>query len=417
MIVVLAWWLGFASASGGCSFGPKMIEHTHARYNASIGRVYEEQLLQNLIHVRYGETPFRLNVSSIAAQYELTGSAEARPFFVAPNPSNSNIVFRTFTKILPDVAVSGANRPTITFIPSSSDAVRRFLTPISAETLAFLASTSWPVSTVLRLYAERLNGVPNAPSASGPQREFAPDFARFQRVAHLLQIAQDTELIAIGSRDSDTQVGGPFPPAAVTATAAVDAAKDNMEYRRRADSSWILIRKGHKLVLEVNPAAVDHPVILELHRLLNLEPGLLEYDLVVANDVLDPLRAPAPPSGEVRLMPRSTIQVYFFLANGIEIPPEHIASGVIRPPVAPDGTQVDLRAVTAGLFTVHIHKGHKPPPEAYLAVRYRGYWYYIDDTDQASKTTFALLLDISRLDFAHQEGSVSGPFLTLPVGR
>ena len=267
MIVALAWWAAFACTAGGCSLGPKMIEHTHARYNASIGRVYEEQLLQNLIHVRYGETPFRLNVSSIAAQYELTGSAEARPFFVAPNPSNSNIVFRTFTKILPDVAVSGANRPTITFIPSSSDAVRRFLTPISAETLAFLASSSWPVSTVLRLYAERLNGVPNAPSASGPQREFAPDFARFQRVAHLLQIAQDTELIAIGTRESHTQVGGPFASAAVTPTAAVDAAKDNMEYRRRADGSWILIRKGHKLVLDVNPAAVDHPVIRELERL------------------------------------------------------------------------------------------------------------------------------------------------------
>jgi hypothetical protein len=417
MIVALAWCAGFACTAGGCSLGPKMIEQTHARYNASIGRVYEEQLLQNLIHVRYGETPFRLNVSSIAAQYELTGSAEARPFFVAPNPSNSNIVFRTFTKILPDVAVSGANRPTITFIPSSGDAVRRFLTPISAETLAFLASSSWPVSTVLRLYAERLNGVPNAPSASGPQREFAPDFARFQRLAHLLQIAQDTELIAIGTRASHTQVGGPFASAAVSPTAAVDAAKDNMEYRRRADGSWILIREGHKLVLDVNPAAVDHPVIRELEQLLNLQPGLPQYDLVVANDVLDPLRAPAAPSGDLRLMPRSTIQVYYFLANGIEIPPEHIANGVIRPPVRPDGTPVDMRAVTAGLFTVHIHSGHKPPPEAYVAVKYRGYWYYIDDTDQASKTTFALLLDLSRLDFGQPDGSVNGPFLTLPVGR
>ena len=41
----------------------------------------EEQLLRNLVRLRYNETPLELNVSSIAAQYELDGGAEARPFF------------------------------------------------------------------------------------------------------------------------------------------------------------------------------------------------------------------------------------------------------------------------------------------------------------------------------------------------
>jgi hypothetical protein len=399
----------------GCSFGPRVLEKSHSRYNESIRRVYEEQLLHNLVRLRYGETQFRLNVSSVAAQYELAGAAEARPFFLAPNPGSHP--YRTFTKVMPDVSVSGANRPTITFIPASADATRRFLTPISLDTLVFLASTSWPVSTVVRLYAERLNGVPNAPSASGPQREFIPDFARFQRIAHLLQVAQDSELAAISAQESQTQVGGPFPAAAVTSAAAVDAAKSGLEYRRSDDGvSWILIRKDHKLAVLVNPVAIDHPVIRELEQLLNLEPGQPQYDLVVASDVLDPLRAPTAPSTELRLMPRSTMQVYFFLSNGIEVPPEHVAHGLIRPPVAPDGTLFDLRAVTAGLFTVHVKAGHKPPAEAYVAVKYRGYWYYIDDCDQVSKTTLALLLDISRLDFAAPE-SVTGPFLTLPIGR
>jgi hypothetical protein len=368
--------------------------------------------------MRYDESAFRLNVSSVAAQYELAGGAEARPFFLAPNPSSGpGPRFRTFTSILPDVNVSGANRPTITFIPARSDAVRRYLTPISADTLVFLASTSWPLSTVVRLYAERLNGVPNAPSASGPPREFAPDFARFQRVAHLLQVAQDLELIVIAPQERDTEVSGPFPAASVTAAAAVDAAKNGLEYRPRADgSSWVLVRKEHKLVVEVNPAAFDHPVLSELDSLLNLEPGQLQYNLIVASDVLDPLRAPNPPSTDLRLTPRSTAQVFFYLANGVEVPQEHIATGLVRPPVTPDGSPFDLRAVTAGLFTVHCRPGHKPPPEAYVAVRYRGYWYYIDDRDQASKTTFALILHLSRLDFGLEEGT-SGPFLTLPVGR
>ena len=58
----------------------------HGRYQESVRLVDEEQLLRNLVHLRYSEVPLDLNVSSIAAQYELNGTAEARPFFLAPNP-------------------------------------------------------------------------------------------------------------------------------------------------------------------------------------------------------------------------------------------------------------------------------------------------------------------------------------------
>ena len=60
----------------------------------------------------------------------------------------------------------------MTLIPASGNAVRKFLTPISVNTMVFLSSTSWPISTVMRLWVERLNGVPNAATASGPQRKF-----------------------------------------------------------------------------------------------------------------------------------------------------------------------------------------------------------------------------------------------------
>jgi hypothetical protein len=107
--------------------------------------------------------------------------------------------------------------------------------------------------------------------------------------------------------------------------------------------------------------------------------------------------------------------VYFYLANGVEVPAEHLEAGLVRPPVGPDGRLFDGRAVTDGLFTVHACREHKPPPTAFVAVKYRDYWYYIDDRDQESKATLALVLSLSRLDFARQPPG--GPFLTLPVGR
>src|SRR4051794_26710529 len=187
-LVVVLCGLCVAGTCPGCAFGPKVLEKTHGRYQESVRTVNEEQLLRNLVHLRYNEVPFELNVSSIATQYELAGSAEARPFFIAPNPSNSNIIFRTFTSILPDLTVSGANRPTITLVPAdNSGTIRRFLTPIPTETLAFLCETSWPTSVVLRLWVERLNGVPNAVSASGPSIGVISDFGRFRRIADLMQ--------------------------------------------------------------------------------------------------------------------------------------------------------------------------------------------------------------------------------------
>jgi hypothetical protein len=76
---VLVWGFGVALPTGGCSFGPKVLELSHGRYNEAVRRVYEEQLLRNLVHMRYNEPPLDLNVSSIAAQYELDGGVEARP--------------------------------------------------------------------------------------------------------------------------------------------------------------------------------------------------------------------------------------------------------------------------------------------------------------------------------------------------
>jgi hypothetical protein len=417
-IFTLAWGIVLGATGGGCSLGPKVLEKTHGRYNEAVRRVDEEQLLRNIVRMRYNESPLDLRVSSIAAQYELDGSAEARPFFIAPNPSNSNVIFRTFTSILPDLMVSGANRPTITLVPGDDgDSVDRFLTPITADFLIFLFQTSWPVSTVARLWVERLNGVPNAAMASGPPRCEAPDFLRFRRIAGLMQLVRDQKMGTIHPEEHITEVGGPLPASSVNASALVEAAKNGMEYRLREDgTSWVLVRKGRRLVIDVVPAAIGHPDLTELAMLLNLQPGLGRYEVVVAPGIVpDPLLWPSSPRYDLQLSPRSTAQVWFYLANGVEVPPEHLASGVAITPVGPDGKPFDSRAVTEGLFTVHACAGHKPPKTAYVAVRHRGYWYYIDDRDQASKATLGLVLGVSRLDFARQQPAA--PFLTLPVGR
>ena len=215
---------GLLAAVCGCSFGPTALHKTHGLYTESVSDVEREQLLREIVHLRYNESFTGLDISSIAAQYEMNASAEARPFFVAPNPGSNP--FRTFTAVLPDALVGGANRPTMTFSPmDDGSTIRQFLTPITLDTLVFLTQTSWPVSTVVRLWAERLNGVPNAVTTSGPQRNEIPDFERFLHIAGLLQAAQDKELAAVRKDERVVEVSGPFPAEAVTPAAAVEATK------------------------------------------------------------------------------------------------------------------------------------------------------------------------------------------------
>jgi hypothetical protein len=409
---------GLATALvGGCGFGPMALERSHGRYNEAVRLVEEEQFLRNIVHLRYNELPLELNISSIAAQYELSATSEARPFFEVPNPTGQG-VFQTFTRILPDVLVEGANRPTITLDPANdSAAVRRFLTPIPADTLLLLGQTSWPVSTILRLWVERLNGVPNAVTASGPARGLVPDFVRFERVAELVQRAQDGDLMALHPEERVTKVGGPLPAQAVTAAALVDAAKNGLEYQQSEDNkTYDLVRRERRLVLQVHPSAAGSPELAELTDLLHLVPGLPRYDLITTTGAADPLDNPRPPSASIAIEPRSTIQVLFYLANGVEVPAEHVRRGLVRSAIDAEGRVSDMRAVTRGLFEVHVCACHRRPANAFVAVKYRGYWYYVDDRDQDSKTTLALVLQLSRLEFGRQRTG-AGPQLTLPVGR
>jgi hypothetical protein len=215
------------------------------------------------------------------------------------------------------------------------------------------------------------------------------------------------------------EVGGPFPAGAVTPAAAVEAAKNGLEYRPRGDGKeWALVRKERRLFIAVSPGAEHSPEMIELAGLLNLVPGRPAYDIAIAGrGGPDPLKFPVPPTTELRVVPRSTAQALAYLSNGVEVPPGHVAAGLVRPMTGPDGRPCDPAAITRGLFAVRVCGGHKPPPDAYVAVHYRGYWYYVDDADRETKATFALMTHLSRLDFNRQSLGGQAPALTLPVGR
>ena len=65
---------------------------------------------------------------------------------------------------------------------------------------------------------------------------------------------------------------------------------------------------------------------------------------------------------------------------------------------------------------MRIHSSRSTPRQANVAVQHRGWWYYVDDTDLASKRAFLQIqmLFFTRLSEATR-GAQGTPLLTIPV--
>src|SRR5260370_1388326 len=107
--------------------------------------------------------------------------------------------------------------------------------------------------------------------------------------------------------------------------------------------------------------------------------------------------------GRDRDRPRD-LQALYYVSHGIEVPAEHAAAGVVTVTCDPSGRPFDWPLVIDGLFRVRSIKSDERPPGAHVAVPYKGDWVYVDETDQATKSTFSLLMELSRLELTGRAG-------------
>ncbi len=78
----------------------------------------------------------------------------------------------------------------------------------------------------------------------------------------------------------------------------------------------------------------------------------------------------------------------------------------------PFGDPFDWPDISGDLLRVEF--SNRKPLCSAVAVKYRGYWFYIDDRDHSSNATFALLMQLFELRASG--GAGQGPVLTLPIG-
>ena len=104
----------------------------------------------------------------------------------------------------------------------------------------------------------------------------------------------------------------------------------------------------------------------------------------------------------VAVQTRSGFQILNLLGANVEVPPEHIAERRTYPPIPEPG---GMARSMPRLIRIHAEKSR--PADAFAAVKYRDYWYWIDNRDFRSKGIFTFLMIIMTLAEKGREGSTA----------
>ena len=331
-----------------------------AAYNVVLQVTNTEQMLLNLVRLRYLDTPFFLNVSNITTQFTYKASASPRIPIPGFNSSNPFVL---------GGELSWQNQPTIQYTPlEGKDFATQLLHPIDLHTIQQLVLSGWDIALVFRLAVQSFDQFLNAPEASGPIPEYEPRYKKFFEVTELFRYFQKRSLLQLGVK---TVCQGEGKKMEVLQIAFPDKGKESEKLQSLLSS-----------VEKQNGTCALH----------------LEFGFNAR--------------GSVGIMPRSILSCMYYLSNAIHVPLEHVYAGKVAMTRGEEGKMFDWIDVLGEL--IGIHWSAWEPKNAYVSMQYRGVWFYIDDSDLISKRTFLLLLQMYNLQ--SQETKGEPPVLTLPLG-
>lgn len=391
------------------STGPRAIRDARFPYNEALVQTTNEQLLLNLVRLRYRDTPYFLEVTSLTTQYELSGTLAAGVTLVEGGDGDASI----------GSGVDVSETPTVSYVPlQGEDFVKQLLRRVPLDDVMLLPQAGWSVERVMRLTVDQFAGVRNAPTTTGPTPDRAPDYEAFNCLAATLRSLQ---------RENRLQLH--VEPMAPSDGKDGETADDEFRYTLE-----ILHGPPPETAATCAPEVVDRVTAL-------LEPGAVWR-----------IRHPWEGADDgVQVTTRSLMGTLHYLSQAVEVPAEHLAAGLATPTgprtvgctqPAPPGAATGATAAGAptadrvpassagssdradradwaqdlyqDLFRVHCSP--ERPRGAFVSVRYRGHWFYIADHDLQSKSTWGLLAQLVSLQ-AGAEARGLVPALTLSAGR
>ena len=353
-VLVAALVCAFVSAC--TTVGPGFVHRDRFDYNSAVQNSWKEQTLLNIVRLRYADMPLFLDVASIVSGYTIESSVNLGGTVIEGDPPGV-------------LSLGGAgkytDRPTITYAPiTGAQFNKNFMTPVPPSAILFLLQAGWPADVVLPITLEAINGLRAQKFVGAGQRTGDADY---YRVIQLFKEIQRTAAMGMRVVKND-----------------------------KKDETTVFVIRSDNVPAEAIAAGK------ELAELLGIRQGAKEYNAVYAEVAKD--------DTEMAMLTRSMLSIMLELAGQVDVPAEHVADGRTVPSLMSRNTaeKDDIRRI------IDIRHSAERPKDAFVAVKYRDYWYWIDDRDFKSKRTLAyLMLLFSLTESGGKEGL---PLVTIPAG-
>jgi hypothetical protein len=338
-----------AACSG---LGPANVPRDRFDYTAAISDSWKNQMLFNMVKIRYGDAPVFLDVSSVISQYQIAGGVNLGATISYPPSGGSGSLGWAGTYV---------ERPTITYTPIMGDKfARSLMSPIPPPAILSLMQAGYPVDLVFRLLVQEINGVRNRFGGEARAQSAEPEF--YSLIEKMRQIQSSG---AIGMR---------------------------FTRKEKEEATFMVIRRERDPAIEALSA--------EVRKILGLDPH--------AHDISVVYGAVSRDDKEIALLTRSILEVLVDLSADIEVPAAHVEEKRVGP------THVE-EAVKGGKIPplIRVHSSTEKNKDAFVSIQYRDTYFWIDDRDLRSKKLFSFLMFIFTLVETGEKGTA--PVVTVPT--
>ena len=345
---------GLALITTGCprNMGPRAIVSDRPEYSAALSESWKEQMLLNIVKIRYADPPMFVDVGNIVSSMSLSRSAIVGGN-IASGPSQSLTLGGSATL---------SNTPTITYTPlTGSRYMKTLMGPLPPDAVFYSIQSGQPADMIMFAALASINGLKNESASLSGITPTDPGFHQVRALVRKLQISGAVRMSV--KEDSDSK------PASVL----------TFQTKR------------------VSPETMEN--INELRRLLGLNPDATEFKLVFG--------ASASSDTEVAVLTRSILGLMQTMAAQVEVPHEDVTQTRALPGFE---TGHDVPGVDR---LVRIHSAKAKPANSFVSVNYRGTWFWIDDRELQSKQVFSLMVMLFTM--ADTSPKEPLPLITIPA--